>query len=164
MCQDFPVLALKVKRLWTHGFYTNESSRLILAIVQCCRNLRILTVPWTTVLHLDSNAWQCMMTGRDRPLESLELQCIDLPSNLPGCNIENDGVATLRMVDFGYLRRCKIFGESRHWPISDRHLSAIATTVRHLEELHVTGNSYVTVEGIAALRRAAHRTLEVLRS
>lgn len=162
LCQDFPLLAAKIQRLWTHGFYTNESSQLIHTVVRSCRNLKTLTVPWTTVLHLDWNAWQCIMTGRDTPLESLELQCIDLPSHVPDCNVENDGAATMRMVDFGYLRRCKIFGDCRYWPFTDKHLLAIATTVRHLEELHVTCNSSVTAEGIAAVVNAAHGTVRVV--
>lgn len=103
-----------------------------------------------------------MLTGRDRPVESLELQCIDISSHVPDCDINSDGVATLQMIDFGYLRRCKIFGDCRHWPFTDRHLMAIATTVRHLEELHVTCNSSVTINGIAAFVNAARGTVRVL--
>lgn len=51
-------------------------------------------------------------------------------------------------VNFSKLRRLKIHGSSNVQSIVDADLWEIARTAINLEEVHITGNSSVTVEGM----------------
>ena len=77
ICHDFPQVASKVKRMWVHGFYTAETDRLVFESLKKCNNLTSLSLPWTTIRHLDAQSWRTILTGSGKPLESLELQCVD---------------------------------------------------------------------------------------
>jgi hypothetical protein len=159
---DFPELASKIKRMWFHGFYTAETNRMVFDSLQNCRNLTSLSVPWTTVRHLDAKAWRTLLTGNGKPLESLELQCVD-PTSQQAAEKENQvDLEPLQSVNFGQLRRLKVFGDTSFMPITDRDLFAIARTATQLEEFHMTCISSITIDGVMAIVKASRNTLRVL--
>ncbi|KAJ4330465.1 hypothetical protein N0V95_010052 [Ascochyta clinopodiicola] len=159
---DFPELAFKVKRMWIHGFYTAETNRLIADLLQSCKRLASLSIPWTTIRYLDSETWRTIIAGRGRSLASLEFQCIEpMLQHVveKGNHITFD---PLQSIDLSQLRRLKIFGDTTFMPITDNDLFAIARTATHLEEFHVTCTSHVTIEGVMAIVKASRDTLRVL--
>lgn len=66
------------------------------------------------------------------------------------------------MVDFGRVERLKIFGNTNFQPITDEDLLAIARTAENLREIHVTGTSTVSLDGVMALVSASKHKLQVL--
>jgi hypothetical protein len=159
---DFPELASKIKRMWFHGFYTAETNRMVFNSLQNCKNLTSLSVPWTTVRHLDAKAWRTLLTGNGKPLESLELQCVD-PTSQQAAEKENQvDLEPLQSVNFGQLRRLKVFGDTSLMPITDHDLFAIARTATQLEEFHLTCISSITIDGVMAVVKASRNTLRVL--
>ena len=148
---DFPELASKIKRMWFHGFYTAETNRMIFESLKNCTNLTSLSVPWTTIRHLDANSWRSLLVGNGKPLESLELQCID-PTSQQAAEKENQiDLEALQSVNFNQLRRLKIFGDTTFMPITDDDLFAISRTATQLEEFHMTCISTITIDGVMAV-------------
>ncbi|CAO2656891.1 Nn.00g056940.m01.CDS01 [Neocucurbitaria sp. VM-36] len=162
ICHDFPQVASKVKRMWVHGFYTAETDRLVFESLKKCNNLTSLSLPWTTIRHLDAQSWRTILMGSGRPLESLELQCVD-PTSQQAADKENQvDLEPLQSANFSQLRRLKIFGDTTFMPVTDNDLFAIARTATQLEEFHLTCNSSITIDGVMAIVKASRKTLRVL--
>lgn len=162
ICNDFPEVASKIKRMWVHGFYTAETDRLVFDSIKNCHNLTSLSLPWTTIRHLDAKAWRTVLMGSGKPLQSLEFQCVD-PTSQQAADKENQvDLQPLQSVNFGQLRRLKIFGDTSFMPITDSDLFAIARTATHLEEFHLTCNSSITIDGVMAIVKSSRKTLRVL--
>jgi hypothetical protein len=159
---QYPKVASKIKRMWFHGFYTAETDNLIFESLRNCTNLVSVSLPWTTIRHMDATAWRSLLVGSGKPLESLELQAVDPTSQQasdPGNQID---MSPLQSVNFGQLRRLKIFGDTTFMPITDADLYAIARTADRLEEFHMTCISTITIDGVVAIVKAARKTLRVL--
>jgi hypothetical protein len=162
ICNDFPEVAAKIRRMWVHGFYTAATDRLIFGSLTNCTNLTSLSIPWTTTRHLDAKTWRTVLTGSGKPLQSLELQCVD-PTSQQAADKDNQvDLQPLQSVNFRQLRRLKIFGDTTFMPITDSDLYAIARTATHLEEFHLTCNSSITIDGVMAIVKASRKTLRVL--
>ncbi|KAH9873448.1 hypothetical protein IAQ61_004071 [Plenodomus lingam] len=160
--KDYPQVASKIRRMWVHGFYTAETDRLVFESLKNCTNLTSLSLPWTTIRHLDAKSWRTILMGSGRPLESLELQCTD-PTSQQAADKDNQvDLQPLQSANFSQLRRLKIFGDTSFMPITDRDLFAIARTATQLEEFHLTCNSSITIDGVMAIVKASRKTLRVL--
>ncbi|KAF3030350.1 hypothetical protein E8E12_000377 [Didymella heteroderae] len=159
---DFPKLASKIKRMWFHGFYTAETNRMIFETLKNCSNLAALSVSWTMVRHLDAESWRTLLIGDGQPLQSLELQCIDPTSQEAAEKVNQVDLHALRSVDFGHLKRLKVFGDTNCMPITDEDLFAIARTATQLEEFHLTCISTITIDDVMAVVKASRDTLRVL--
>ncbi|KAL1603555.1 hypothetical protein SLS60_005143 [Paraconiothyrium brasiliense] len=159
---EFPGVAAKIKRMWFHGFYTAQTDRMVFESLRNCTNLTSVTLPWTTIRHLDASAWRTLLLGSGKPLESLELMATD-PTSQQAAETENQiDSEPLQSVNFGMLRRLKIFGDTTFMPITDRDLFDIARTATHLEEFYMTCISTITIDGVVAIVKAARNTLRVL--
>ncbi|KAF2736655.1 hypothetical protein EJ04DRAFT_510957 [Polyplosphaeria fusca] len=158
----YPEVASKIKRMWFHGFYTAETDKLVFNALKNCINLVSLSLPWTATRHMDAKAWRTLLLGNGKPLESLELQCVDLKSEQIKDRENHFDLSPLESANFGQLRRLKIFGDTKFMPITDRDLYAIARTANRLEEFHLTCISTVTIDGVIAIVKAARSTLRVL--
>jgi hypothetical protein len=162
-----PEISQHVRRLWFNGFYTAETDRFILSIISNCPNLELLSVPWTVLRRGTADDWVDLLnvnTGTGKPLYSLEIQGICLPSE-QAKQLENDcspNPLEDSRVDFSGLRRLKIFGNTLHKPVSDEDLTMIAKTATNLECLDLTNISTVSVAGLLNLVKASRFTLEVL--
>tara|TARA_R110002003_G_scaffold589_2_gene20561 strand:+ start:24855 stop:25748 length:894 start_codon:yes stop_codon:yes gene_type:complete len=111
---------------------------------------------------LDAKAWRTVLTGSGKPLQSLELQCVD-PTSQQAADKDNQvDLEPLQSVNFSQLRRLKIFGDTTFMPITDSDLYAIARTATQLEEFHLTCNSSITIDGVMAIVKASRNTLRVL--
>lgn len=162
ICNDFPEVASKIRRMWVHGFYTAETDRLVFESLKNCTNLTSLSVPWTTIRHLDAKSWRTVLMGSGKPLQSLELQCVD-PTSQQAADKDNQvDLEPLQSANFSQLRRLKIFGDTSFMPITDDDLFAIARTATQLEEFHLTCNSSITIDGVMAIVKASRKTLRVL--
>ncbi|KAJ4287957.1 hypothetical protein N0V90_011972 [Kalmusia sp. IMI 367209] len=158
----FPGVAAKIKRMWFHGFYTAQTDRMVFESLRNCTNLTSVSLPWTTIRHLDAQAWRTLLLGSGKPLESLELLATDVTSQ-QAAEAENQiDLEPLQSVNFSMLRRLKIFGDTTFMPITDRDLFAIARTATRLEEFYMTCISTITIDGVVAIVKAARSTLRVL--
>lgn len=131
------------------------------------------TVPWTTIRHISAKDWSALLNGYDNDdigeeaisssneepqqrqcLTMLEFKAVDLASSQVELSANRADLCPLLdpIVDFGRLKRLKLFGNTTFLPINDQDLKAIAKTATNLEELHVTALSTVTIEGKMALR------------
>lgn len=155
-----------MRRLWFNGYHGLETNALIFNILAYCTNLDHLTVPWTTLRFGNETLWSRVLgTQSDwRVPLSLEFLGVDLSdkklSDLTG-KIDHQAL-DLGRLDFGRVERLKIFGSSNFMPITDHGLSSIARTTRKLREIHVTGTSSVSIDGVMALVDASKSTLRVL--
>lgn len=162
ICNEYPEVASKIRRMWVHGFYTAETDHLVFESIRNCSNLTSLSVPWTMIRHLTAQEWRTILTGSGKPLESLELQCVD-PTSQQATDKENlVDLEPLHAANFGQLRRLKIFGDTTFMPVTDDDLFAIARTADRLEEFHLTCNSSITIDGVMAIVKASRKTLRVL--
>jgi hypothetical protein len=163
----YPNIADNVRRLWFNGFFTAETDMDINNIIRKCTKLRSITVPWTILRHLSGNEWSRFLASGDNdgyPLECLELLCEDLNSqqaNDPANKFNLHPLADSR-VNFSRLKKLKIFGDTSLMPITDADLIAIARTATNLEELYLTSISTISIDGVIALVKASHATLQVL--
>jgi hypothetical protein len=162
MCSVYPEVASKIRRMWVHGYYTASTDRLIFKMLTNCTNLRSLSIPWTMVRHLDATKWQAMLTSTSKSLESLELQCVNLTSQQTADRDSDIDFKPFQSVNFGKLRRLKIFGDSNFMPITDTDLYTIASTTTQLEEFYVTCNSSISISGVMTIVRASWTTLRIL--
>jgi hypothetical protein len=159
---QYPAVAAQIKRMWFHGFYTTETDRLIFESLKNCTNLVSVSLPWTTLRHMDAKAWRILLVGSGKPLESLEILCVD-PTTQQATDEENRvDLQPLQSVNFGQLRRLKFFGDTTFMPVTDRDLHAISRTATQLEEFHLSCISTVTIEGVVAIVKASRNTLRVL--
>jgi hypothetical protein len=148
--------------MWFNGFYTAETDQLVFAALKNCANLTSVSLPWTTLRHMDAKAWRTLLLGSGRPLESLELQAVDPTAQQAADKANRVDLQPLQSVNFGQLRRLKIFGDTSFMPINDNDLYAIARTANQLEEFHLTCISTVTIDGVVAVVKASRSTLRVL--
>jgi hypothetical protein len=149
--RDYPSVAASVRRIWFNGFYVAETDNDILEIVRYCVNLQSATVPWTTARRGNTEEWSHIL-GKTKfsNLRSLEFLMVDpkqshmtSAANLPGL-----GPHASDSIDFSCLSRLKIFGNSQFLPIADEDLQHVAKSATRLEELHITGNSSISVDGM----------------
>lgn len=162
ICNEYPEVASKIRRMWVHGFYTASTDHMVFESIQNCSNLTSLSVPWTMIRHLSAKEWRTILTGNGKPLESLELQCVD-PTSQQADDRENQvDLQPLQSANFGQLRRLKIFGDTTFMPVTDDDLFDIARTANHLEEFHLTCNSSITIDGVMAIVKASRNSLRVL--
>jgi hypothetical protein len=162
----YPTSALCVRRLWFNGYHGLETNALIFSILRYCTNVEHLTLPWTTLRYGSSDEWARLLGRRSdarRPL-SLEILAVDLGATKIGDarNHMNKQPLESAMVDFGRVERLKIFGNTNFMPITDDDLLAIARTAKTLREIHVTGTSSVSLDGVMALVNASKHKLQVL--
>ncbi|KAF2022587.1 hypothetical protein EK21DRAFT_13523, partial [Setomelanomma holmii] len=141
LCNDYPGLASKIRRMWIHDLYTRETDRLVVELLMSCANLQVLSVPWTSMRNLNGEEWQAISTGRRQTLESLELQCINPTSQQAARMNRQRDLTPLQRANFSNLRRLKIFGDTNFMPVTDADLCAIGSTGTQLKEFHVTCNS-----------------------
>lgn len=163
---NYPTSALSVRRLWFNGYYGLETNTLIFSILRYCTNVDSLTLPWTTLRYGTCDDWARLLGRKSdarRPL-SLGFLAVDLGAKKIGDarnQIDKQPLESAT-IDFGRVERLKIFGNTNFQPISDDDLFAIARTARNLREIHVTGTSSVSLDGVMALVDACKHKLQVL--
>ena len=162
-----PSAASHVRRLWFNGFYTAETDKHILSVVASCPELSFLSVPWTVLRRGSVDDWVDLLnvnTGSGKPLHSLELTAVCLPSEQATALVEDQTPSPLEdsRVDFSSLKRLKVFGNTLHKPICDSDLDLVARTATNLEILDFTNLSTISVAGMLALVKASRKTLQVL--
>lgn len=86
-------------------------------------------------------------------LTSVEFLTVALKNSQ--CSLEknltdNAVLRTSNSLDFGGLKRLKIFGDSNLMPLTDEDLFFISRTAVNLEEIHITGATSVTIKGTHA--------------
>ncbi|KAI9813127.1 MAG: hypothetical protein M1827_004347 [Pycnora praestabilis] len=166
MLSDYPDVASYIRRIWSNGFYVAETDKLLFQLLQHCTTLRSATLPWTTLRHGSWENWSQLLDGGPghESLSSLELLAVDLKeSQTSDTSNRHDTMALEDLrVDFSRLTRLKIFGNTSFNPITDSDLRFMAKTASNLEELHITGLSTVTNDGVMALVQASKETLRVL--
>ena len=163
---QYPVLALSVRRIWFNGYNGAETNTLIFNILEYCTNLDCLTLPWTTLRYGSTKNWSRLLRARldvRQPL-SLEFLAVDLGHKKTvdlEKHIDEQPLDSIS-VDFGRVERLKIFGNANCRPITDDDLFAIARTAKNLRELHITGTSTISIDGLMALVETSREKLEVL--
>ena len=161
-----PGLGSCVRRLWFNGYYSAETVALIFAIIRYCTNLNHLTVPWTALRYGTKDDWSRLLgtSLEQRDPLSLELLAVDLSvKKISDAKNQYDEMPLdSGSVDFSRIERLKIFGNTNFMPITDSDLTAIARTAKNLKEIHITGTSTVTLDGVMALVEASHDSLQVL--
>lgn len=163
----YPSVAARVHRLWFSGYFTREAEALIAKVLRSCRHLEAISVPWTMLRHGSAEDWRNLLGiahDGDLPLQSLELQAQCLPDHIMNVsNIAVDRHSILdAKVDFGHLKRLKLFGNTTFMPVDDHDLATISKTAHDLEEFHVTCMSTVTIRGVMDIVKGAQQTLRVL--
>lgn len=162
----YPNLALSVRRLWFNGYRTMDANILILDILKHCVNVDHLTLPWTTLRYGNEKDWSHLLSRQTldaRPL-SLEFLATDLGAKSTSDarkQMDHHPLAAAA-VDFGKVERLKIFGNTNFKPITDNDLFAIARTASNLREIHVTGTSSITIDGLMAIVEFTRQSLRVL--
>lgn len=135
-------------------------------ILRRCPDLDYVTVPWTALRYGSAEDWSRLL-GRNEEghsILSLEFLAVDLKQS----QMTNEGnlidrkVLDSPMVKFDKLRRLKIFGHSNFSPLTDDHLKSISRTATNLREIHITGTTSVTINGILHLASASRSTLKIL--
>ncbi|KAI9770303.1 MAG: hypothetical protein M1840_003462 [Geoglossum simile] len=149
---DYPEIASHIRRVWFGGFYVAESSQYIFDILRNCRNLRSATLPWTAMRHGQVDGWAKLLDhgAGNAPLSSLELLGVDLKESQmasPSNRVDNR-VTEHHEIDFSQLTRLKVFGNTNFSPICDEDLKQIAKTACNLREIHITGMSSISIEGM----------------
>jgi len=156
-----------IRRVWFNGFYTPEAETMIFKVMRSCRLLTSVSVPWTVLRHGDGQDWRHLLGiahPEDVPVRSLELQAVCLPDVLTSdSRVASDRKALQDpRVDFGQLKRLKIFGNTTFMPINDDDLADIACTANGLEEFHLTCLSTVSIKGVMDIVKASQSTIRVL--
>jgi hypothetical protein len=161
---EVPHMASKIRRMWFHGFYTAKTDEMIFEALRSCSNLTSVSLPWTTLRHLDAGAWRRLLLGNGTPLQSLELLAVDPTAQQADDPANQVDLRPLEstLANFSQLRRLKIFGDTTSMPITDRDLFAISRTATQLEEFHLTCISTITIDGVMAVVKASQSTLRVL--
>jgi len=161
----YPNVADKVRRMWFDGFYISETDAQISSIIRGCANLTSISIPWTTLRHLGPEEWQELLVRKSGVrLKSLELMAVDLTESQMKDPKNQVDLKPLEspLVNFGSLKRFKLFGDTSFMPVNDQDLLAIARTATNLEEFQLTCISTVTINGVMAIVKASQKTLRVL--
>ncbi|KAL9586306.1 MAG: hypothetical protein Q9212_000974, partial [Teloschistes hypoglaucus] len=161
----YPTLATSVRRIFFDGYYSTETSGMIINILQYCNRLIIVSLPWTMLRYGSEDDWSRILNPRDNGtvLSSLELLAVDLKKvqlSEPARQ-KDDKTLDSAKVNLGHLRRLKISGSSNLSPVTDNDLVAMSRTAR-LVDLHITNTTCLTSQGLLALVRASKDTLRVL--
>lgn len=163
---DFPTLAACVRRIWFDGFYVAETTEAIFDILSHCSCLRAATLPWTTMRHGTAKQWSTILgSGPCKyAVASLELLAVDLKQAQIASAVDQLGRILISSpnLDLGNLTRLKIYGNTNYSPITDNDLDLMARTAVKLQELHITGNASISINGVMALVKASNETLRVL--
>lgn len=164
LLQECPELNSHVRRLWFSGIYQFNNVSQIFEIIRGCDNVRSLTLPWSALRYGTVEDWVYITNNFPR-LTSLEFLGTDLKkSQIQGdsnINVNHKALEDVR-VNFSNLRRIKINGSSNVQSIVDADLWEIARTATNLEEIHITGTSSITIEGVTALLSSSHKSIRVL--
>ena len=159
-------IASNVRRLWFEGFHNAETVTVIFNIVRHCTALQSVTLPWTALRHGDADDWSTLLgdVRQGRSLETLELLAVDVKSFEMAESLKNMNKKPLDLskVNFGGLKRLKLSGSSNLMPIKDEGLSAMSRTATNLHELHITGTTAISTDGLFAIMRASKNTLQVV--
>lgn len=160
----YPSIAASVRRIWFHGFYAPDSDVQILSVLTACVRLKAACVPWTVLRHNDAASWAALLNVGGQGLESLELLSVDLTETQSEKALSIADLHPLQspVVNFGKLKRLKLFGNTSSMPINDNDLKAIARTATALEEFHIMALSSVTIDGVMAIVKSSRSTLRVL--
>lgn len=145
---DYPQIAAHIRRIWFNGIYQFDTNKYVFQILQNAVNVRTAAIPWTTVRYGDEEQWQRLMSFPR--LTSLEFLTVGLKSSQAKSenNLTDNAILKTTGLDFGGLKRFKIFGDSNLMPLTDEDLSFISRTAVNLEEIHITGATSVTIKGI----------------
>ena len=149
LLQEYPELASHVRRLWFSGIYQFHHISKIFELTRSCNNLVSLSLPWSSLRYGTVEDW-IYITNNLR-ITSLEFVGEDLKQSHIRADVNtavNHKALRDTRVNFSKLRRLKIHGSSNVQSIVDADLWEIARTAINLEEVHITGNSSVTVEGM----------------
>ena len=162
----YPHLALNVRRLWFGGFHVSETGAYIFEILGHCKNLRSVTLPSVALRFGAVEDWSHLLGCGPgfHGVSSLELLGVDLKDSQrsSATNRTDHKALDFRAVNFSFLTRLKIFGDTNFLPVTDEDLRKIARTATNLRELHVTGMSTVSIDGVMALVKASMDHLRVL--
>ena len=115
--------------------------------------------------HGSADDWTGLLrSNSENPLQSLELLGVEIPQEQKQGPENSIDVQALqhRRVDFGKLKRLKIFGNTSFMPVCDKDLQAIARTATGLEEIHVSCLSTISIRGLVALIKSSRDTLRVI--
>ena len=161
-----PTLGSCVRRIWFAGYYGAETNAMIFSVLHQCGNLEYLTLPWTALRYGDGNDWSQVLGrgGNSRGISSLELLAVDLKESQISNSknqIDKKPLYSPR-VNFSGLKRLKIFGHSNFMPLKDEDLITMSHSACNLREIHITGTTSVTIDGIEALVDSSDETLEIV--
>ena len=164
--QNSPSLATCVRKIWFHGYYGAEPNALIFNILRLCNNLNFATLPWTTLRYGSVEDWLHLLGNNSsgQGIKSLELLAVDLKQSQisnPANQIDQQPLRSSK-INFGSLRRLKIFGSSNFMPLADDDLASISQTAVNLRELHITGTTSISIDSISTLIDSSDETLEIL--
>jgi hypothetical protein len=159
---DYPSLALHVRKIWFNGIHRFDTIGWIFKILSHCHNVRTATLPWTTLRYGSLDDWKTILSFPR--LTSLEFLAVPLKNEICAIPESHDDTAVLRSgdLDFGNLRRLKIFGDSNIQPITDADLSALSRTATKLEEILIMNVTTITATGVASLVAASRDSLKLL--
>ncbi|KAI5857799.1 hypothetical protein BZA05DRAFT_106740 [Tricharina praecox] len=160
---DYPQLARHVRKIWFNGIYRFDTVGYVFQILQNCRNVRTVTIPWTALRYGDSADWNNVLSFPR--LTSLEFLAVGLKNEVcefPESHRDTEVLGKTPSLDFSKLRRLKIFGDSNLKPISDEDLFFMARTATNLEEILITNVTSITAKGVSALVSASRETLKLL--
>ena len=160
---DYPQLTRHVRKIWFNGIYHFDTVGYVFKILQNCRYVRTVTIPWTALRYGDSADWENVFSFPR--LTSLEFLAVGLKNEVcefPESHIDTKVLGKSPSLDFSKLRRLKIFGDSNLKPISDEDLFFMARTATNLEEILITNVTSITAKGVAALVSASRNTLKLL--
>lgn len=152
LLQEFPELASHVRRLWFSGIYQFHHVSKIFDLTRSCNNLVSISLPWSSLRYGTVEDW--IHVTNNLRITSLEFLGEDLKQSHICADVNtavnHKALGDIR-VNFSKLRRLKIHGSSNVQGIVDTYLWEIARTAVNLEEVHITGNSSVTIEGMCTL-------------
>ena len=159
-------LAWSVRRISFVGYYGAETNAMIFGILRRCPRLEYVTLPWTALRYGSTEDWSRLL-GRNEDyhsISSLELLAVDLKQSQieDATNQVDRKPLNSPRVDFSRLKRLKIFGQSNFMSLTDDDLIAISHSAVNLRDLHITGTSSVTIDGIGALANSSDATLEII--
>lgn len=144
---DYPQIAAHIRRIWFNGIYQFDTNKYVFQVLHNAVNVRTAAIPWTAVRYGGQEEWQRLVSSPR--LTSLEFLTVGLTSSQTKLeqNLTDNAVLSGGL-DFGGLRRFKIFGDSNLMPLTDEDLFFISRTAVNLEEIHITGATSVTIKGI----------------
>ena len=164
--ESSPSLASCLRKIWFNGYYGAETNALIFNILGLCNNLDFVTLPWTALRYGSVEDWSHLLGNNSLSpsVKSLELLAVDLKQSQMSNPLNQVDKQPLRSshINFGGLRRLKIFGTSNFMPLTDDDLALMSHTTGNLRELHITGTTSISLHSISTLIDSSDKTLEIL--